>query len=88
MNKFRGGASDRRVTKCRSVLSINWYTVITDDEADDMELQEETESVSTSEDADNVILRGDFAVRPPPDFAATSVRPSPDFAATTGRPAA
>jgi hypothetical protein len=62
------------------------YTVITDDEAEDMELQEETESVSTSEDADNVILRGDFVVRPPSDFAATSVRPSPDFAATSVRP--
>jgi hypothetical protein len=37
------------------------YTVITDAEADDMELQEETKSNSTSEDADNVILRGDFA---------------------------
>jgi hypothetical protein len=36
------------------------YAVITDDEADDMELQEETESVSTSEDADNVLLRGDL----------------------------
>jgi hypothetical protein len=34
------------------------YTVITDDEADDMELQEETGSVSTADDADNVILRG------------------------------
>jgi hypothetical protein len=32
------------------------YIVITDDEADDMELQEETESVSTSKDANNVIL--------------------------------
>jgi hypothetical protein len=62
-------------------------TVITDDEADDMELQEETESVSTAEDeTDNVILRGDFAVRPLPDFAATSVRPSPDFAATSVHP--
>jgi hypothetical protein len=62
------------------------YTVITDDEANDMELQEENESVSTSEDAENVMLRGDFAVRPPSDFAATSVRPSPDFAATSVHP--
>jgi hypothetical protein len=62
------------------------YIVITDDEADDMELQEETESVSTFEDANNVILRGDFAVHPPPDFASTSVRMSPDFAATSVRP--
>jgi hypothetical protein len=44
-----------------------------------MELQEETESVFTSEDADNVLLRGDFAVRPSPDFAATSVRPPVGF---------
>jgi hypothetical protein len=51
-----------------------------------MELQEETESVSTFEDSDNVLLRGDFAVRSPPDFAATSVRPSPDLAATSARP--
>jgi hypothetical protein len=28
----------------------------------------------------------DYAVRPPPDFAATSVPPSPDFAATSVRP--
>jgi hypothetical protein len=62
------------------------YTVITDDEADDMELQEETESVSTSEDGEDVFLRGDFAVRPPTNFTATSVRPSPDFAATSVRP--
>jgi hypothetical protein len=62
------------------------YTVITDVEANDMELQEETESVSTSEDADNVILRGYFAVRPPSDLTATSVRLSPDFAATSVRP--
>ena len=41
------------------------YTVITDDEADNMELQEETESVFTAEDADNIILRGNSAVRPP-----------------------
>jgi hypothetical protein len=53
------------------------YTVITDDEADDMELQEETESVSTAEDTDNVILRGDSVVRPPSDSAASSVRPPP-----------
>jgi hypothetical protein len=51
-----------------------------------MELQEETESVSISEDADNVLLRGDFAVRPQPDFAATGVRPPPNFAATSVRP--
>jgi hypothetical protein len=59
---------------------------MTDDEADNIELQEETESVSTSEDADNVILRGDFAVLPLSDFAATSVCPLPDFAATRVRP--
>jgi hypothetical protein len=47
-----------------------------------MELQDETKFVSISKEADNVILRGDFAVRPPSNFAATSVRPSPDFAAT------
>ncbi len=44
------------------------YNVITDDEADNMELQEETESVSTTEDVlpreDSSILRG--GVRPPP----------------------
>jgi hypothetical protein len=51
------------------------YTVITDDEANDMELQEETESVATSEDANNVLLRADFAVRPSPNFAATSIHP-------------
>jgi hypothetical protein len=62
------------------------YTVITDDEANDMELQEETESVSTSEDAENVILRGDFAVRPPSNYTATSVSSSPNFAATSVRP--
>jgi hypothetical protein len=29
MNKFHGGAEDRRVTKCRcSVLSINWYLLV------------------------------------------------------------
>jgi hypothetical protein len=27
MNEFRGGAEARRVTKCRSVLSINWYVM-------------------------------------------------------------
>jgi hypothetical protein len=51
------------------------YTVITDDEADDMELQEENKSISTAEDTDNVILRGHSAVRPPSDLTATSVRP-------------
>jgi hypothetical protein len=62
------------------------YTVITDDEADDMELQEETESVSIAEDADNVILRGDSAVRPPSDLTANSVRPPSDSTATSVRP--
>jgi hypothetical protein len=51
-----------------------------------MELQEETESVSTSEDANNVILRGDSAVCPLSDFASTSVRPSPNFATTSVPP--
>jgi hypothetical protein len=51
-------------------LELLAYTVITDDEADDMELQEETKSVSTTEDADNVILRGDYAVRPSSDLTA------------------
>jgi hypothetical protein len=50
-----------------------------------MELQEETESVSTAEDADNVILRGDSAVRPPSDLTATSVRPPSDSAASSVR---
>jgi hypothetical protein len=59
------------------------YTGITDDEADDMELQEENESVSTTEDADNVILRGDSAVRPPSNFTATSVRPPSNPAASS-----
>jgi hypothetical protein len=62
------------------------YNVITDDEADDMELQEETGSVSTSEDADNVLLRGDSAMRPLSDSTATSVRPPSDSVATSVRP--
>jgi hypothetical protein len=63
------------------------YTVITDDEADDMELQEETESVSsTAKDADDVILRGDSVVRPSSDSTVTSVRPPSDSAATSVRP--
>jgi hypothetical protein len=60
-------------------------TVITDDEADDMELQEETKSVSTAEDTDNVILRGDSAVRPLFDLNANSVRPPSDSAASSVR---
>jgi hypothetical protein len=56
-----------------------------DGEADDMKLQEETGSVSTAEDADNVILRGDSAVRPSSDFTATSVRPPSDSAASSIR---
>jgi hypothetical protein len=51
-----------------------------------MELQEETESVSTAEDADKVILRGDYAVRQPSDLTATSVRPPSDSAASSVRP--
>jgi hypothetical protein len=62
------------------------YNVITDDEADDMELQEETESVSTTENDENFILRGESAVRPPSDFAAPSVRPPSDSAAPSVRP--
>jgi hypothetical protein len=61
------------------------YTVITDDEADDMELQEETESDSTAEDGDDVILRGDSAVHPSSDLTATSVRPPSDLAASSVR---
>jgi hypothetical protein len=59
------------------------YTVITDDEANDMELQEETESVSTDEDGEDVFLREDFTVRPPPYFAATSVRPPSNSTASS-----
>jgi hypothetical protein len=62
------------------------YTVITDDEADDMELQEETESVSTTEDTDNDILRGHSAVHPSSNFTATSVCPLSDSAASSVRP--
>jgi hypothetical protein len=62
------------------------YTVITDDEADDMELQEETEFVSTAEDAEDVILRGDSAVRPRSDSAATSICPPSDSTTTNVRP--
>jgi hypothetical protein len=50
-----------------------------------MELQEVTKSVSTSEDADNVILRVDSAVRPPSDLTATSLRPPSDSAASSVR---
>jgi hypothetical protein len=57
--------------------------VITDDEAGDMELQEETKSVSTAED---VILRGDSAVPPRSHSADTSVRPPSDSADTSVRP--
>jgi hypothetical protein len=68
-------ASDHQVFPCfvedakppkKPPPAIFAYTVITDDEADDMELQEETDSVSTAEDGEDVILRGDSAVRPPP----------------------
>jgi hypothetical protein len=59
------------------------YNVITDDEADNMELQEETESVSTAEDGEDVFLRGDSVVRPPSDSTATSVRPPFDSAASS-----
>jgi hypothetical protein len=59
------------------------YTVITDDEAGNMELQEETESVSTADDAEDVILR-DSAVRLPSN--ATSVRPPSHLAASSVRP--
>jgi hypothetical protein len=62
------------------------YTVITDDEADDMELQEETESFSTSEDTDNVIFRGPSVVGLPSDFTATIVRPPSDSAVSSVRP--
>jgi hypothetical protein len=61
------------------------YTVINDDEADDMELQEETESISTAKDTDNVILRGHSAVRPPSDLTATSVRPLSDSTASAAQ---
>jgi hypothetical protein len=50
-----------------------------------MELQEETESVSTTEDEEDVILRGHSMVRPPSDSAATSVRPPYDSAASSVR---
>jgi hypothetical protein len=63
------------------------YNVITeDDEADDMELQEETESVSTTKDAEDVILRGDSAVHPPSNSTATIIRPPFDSAASSVRP--
>jgi hypothetical protein len=62
------------------------YNVITDDEANDMELQEETESVSTAEDGEDVILRGDSAVCPPSDLTATSVHPLSESAASRVRP--
>jgi hypothetical protein len=48
-----------------------------------MELQEETESVSTADDAEDVILR-DSAVRLPSN--ATSVRPPSHLAASSVRP--
>jgi hypothetical protein len=51
-----------------------------------MELEEETESVSTAKDAANVILRGDSAVRPPSDLTATSVRSPSDSAVSSVRP--
>jgi hypothetical protein len=51
-----------------------------------MELQEETESVSTAEDAEDVILRGDSAVHPPSDSTVTSARPLSDSAASSVRP--
>jgi hypothetical protein len=59
------------------------YNVITDDEADDMELEEETESVSTDDD---VLLRGDSAVRPSPVLAGSEIRPPPDLVDYTVRP--
>jgi hypothetical protein len=62
------------------------HTVITDDEANDMELQEETESISTAEDGEDVILRGDSVVHPSSDLTATSVRPPSDSAADSVRP--
>jgi hypothetical protein len=46
-----------------------------------MELQEETESVSTAEDGEDVILRGDSTVRLPSDLTVTSVHPPSDSAA-------
>jgi hypothetical protein len=52
------------------------YNVITDDEADGMELQEETESVSTAKDTEDDILRGDVVVCPRSNLAATSIRPA------------
>jgi hypothetical protein len=51
-----------------------------------MELQEETKSVSTAEDGEDVILRGDPAVRPSSNLTATSVRPPSDSAASSVRP--
>jgi hypothetical protein len=51
-----------------------------------MELQEETESVSTAKDGEDVILRGDSVVRLPSNLTATSVRPPSDFGATSVRP--
>jgi hypothetical protein len=62
------------------------YTVITDDEANDMELQEENESVSTAKDTDNVILRGHSTVLPSSDLTATSIRPPSDSTASSGHP--
>jgi hypothetical protein len=61
------------------------HNVITDDEANDMELQEETESVSTAKDGEDVILRGDSAVRPPSNSTATIVRPPSNSAADSVR---
>jgi hypothetical protein len=51
-----------------------------------MELQEETKSVSTAEDAEDVILSGHSTVRPPSDSTATSVHPPSDSAASSVRP--
>jgi hypothetical protein len=48
-----------------------------------MELQEETESVSTAEDGEDVILRGDSAVRPLSNLTATSIRPPSNSAASS-----
>jgi hypothetical protein len=52
------------------------YNVITDDEADGMELQEETKSVSTAKDTEDDILRGDVVVCPRSNLAATSICPA------------
>jgi hypothetical protein len=58
------------------------YNVITDAEADDMELQEETESVSTDDD---VILRANSTVHPSPVLAGSDVRPPPGLFDSTVR---